>query len=291
MKRIRQSWDLIRISLTIIREHKKLVFLYLLSLLPLFVFISIIGIKIWRSDPMAGGFLEMLCFLYLMFYTWFMVIFFNVAFVHGVLTLLEGGRSFSIRESLKEALMRIGLIFKWIGFTVVLLLLLGCLKHWIPAVAAGVISNIFSLAWLCATYFIAPIMVFENLTASEALERSIRLLRKTWVELIVFGAATVAGVLLVAVSAAGLGSILIVCEKVCSNYWCLHNAVMPIPILCLINYLIPAVLGLLWVVLCIALLIFLGIMPLTYAPMLYSYVITGMSPREFQTKPEDKAND
>lgn len=290
MKRIRQSWDLIQISLTIIRKHKKLVFLYLLSLLPLSVFIFITIIKVW-SGSTAGGFLEMMSFLYLMFFTWFLVIFFNVAFTHGVLTLLEGGRSFSIRESIKEALMRLGLIFKWIGFTAILLLLLSVLKHWIPATAAGVISNIFSLAWLCATYFIAPIMVFENLTAIQAMERSLRLLRKTWMELIVFGAVMGAGVLLVAVSAAGLGSILILCEKVCSNYWYLHDAVMPMPILWFINYLIPAILGLLWVILGIVLIIFWGVMPLTYAPVLYSYAITGMSPGEFQAKPEDKPND
>lgn len=226
---------------------------------------------------MAGGLLEGLCFLYLMFYAWFLVIFFNVAFTHGVLTLLEGGRSFSIRESLKEALMRLGLIFKWIGFTAVLLLLLSGLKHWIPVAAAGVVSNILSWAWLGATYFIAPIMVFENLTASEALERSIRLLRKTWMELIVFGAIIGAGsiltILMLVASAVGVSLLLA------------HMA-MPVNIM-----LISAVLGFLPCMLCIILVILLGIMPLTYAPVLYSYAITGMSPGEFQAKPEDKSND
>jgi len=291
MKRIKHSWELARTSLTILREHKRLFLLFLLSLLPVSIFILIISVGILTAGISAGGFLEMMSFLYLEFFAWFLVIFFNVAFTHGVLTLLEGGRSFSIRESLKEALMRMGLIFKWIGFTVVVILLFNCLR-WIPTAAAGVVSYILSLAWLCATYFIVPIMVFENLTATEALERSLRVLRKTWMELIVFGAIIGgAAILLVAVLAAGVGLILIVGEKACLNHWFLQNAVMPMPILWFINYLIPAILGLLWGVLCIVLIIFLGVMPLTYASVLYSYAITGMSPGEFQTKPEDKSND
>jgi len=289
MKRIKHSWELIRTSLTILREHKKLFLLFLLSLLPVSIFILLISVGILAGQQ-AGGFLEMMSFLYLEFFAWFLVIFFNVAFTHGVLILLEGGRSFSIRESLKEALMRMGLIFKWIGFTAVVILLCNCLR-WIPPTTAGVVSNIFNLAWLCATYFIAPVMVFENLTATKALEHSLRVLRKTWMELIVFGAIIGAAILLVAASAAGVGSILIIGEKACLNHWFLQNAVMPIPILWLINYLIPAILGLLWGVLCIVLIIFLGVMPLTYASVLYSYAITGMSPGEFQTKPEDKSND
>lgn len=278
MNRIKQSVEFIRTSLAILRKHKKLAFLYLLSLLPLSVFILIVIIKVW-SGSTAGGFLEMMSLLYLMFFAWFLVIFFNVAFTHGVLTLLEGGRSFSIRESLKEALMRLGLIFKWIGFTAVLLLLLSGLKHWIPATAAGVVSNILSWAWLCATYFIAPIMVFENLTAIQALERSIRLLRKTWVELIIFGAIIGAGSIL---------TILMLVVSVVGVSLLLAHMTMPVFLSIMLR---SAVFGFLLCILCIMLVILLGIMPLTYATVLYSYAITGMSPREFQTKPEDKSND
>ena len=57
MNRIKQSIELIQTSLAILRKHKKLAFFYLLSLLPLSVFILIVIIKVWSSST-AGGFLE-----------------------------------------------------------------------------------------------------------------------------------------------------------------------------------------------------------------------------------------
>ena len=194
LDKMEASWDLVRQSLVLLASDKELIFLPiisgLISLLTLALLSGWYAAAYWpqlralpphssMADLPNRGFLYVLLFLlYLLSY--FAVTFCNVALVAVANNRMAGG-SWRMHQGLALAWQRRFTILQW----AILAATVGMVLEMISE-RVGVLGKFFTrlvgLAWALATYFIVPVLAFDNLSPIEAVRRSAQLFRKTWGE-------------------------------------------------------------------------------------------------------------
>jgi hypothetical protein len=125
-------------------------------------------------------------FLLLFYVTnYFCVVFFNVALV-GVANSRLGGGTWTLRDGLELAWARKWTILQWAlvaGTVGMVLRMLEERLGWI----GRIITKLIGVAWTLASFFVVPVLAFEDLTPFEAIKRSAKLFRDTWGEKVVGG--------------------------------------------------------------------------------------------------------
>ena len=117
-----------------------------------------------------------LCYLL----TYFVGIFFNVGLVACVRKRLAGETP-TVGDGLNFALANVGRIFQWslLNATVgTILKMISERAGWI----ADLVANLVGFVWSLATFFVVPVLVYEQVNPLEALKRSAAVFRKTWGE-------------------------------------------------------------------------------------------------------------
>ena len=196
MDKISNSWALVKQSFAILNKDEELMLLPILSAVScILVSASILGAGglyaypqiqaaaaeqlAWRpSHAMLAGFVFL---LYLVNY--FVIIFFNTALVSAASARLEDGNP-TVRDGLRVAWRRLGVIFQWALVAATVGMLLRMIEErsgFIGRLVAGIVG----MAWTLATFFVVPVLAFEDLGPVEAVERSIELFRKNWGEEVV----------------------------------------------------------------------------------------------------------
>lgn len=196
MGKISTTWALVKQSFAVLREDEELM------LLPILSAISCIAVTI--SLLMGSGF-----FLYpqvktavaeqgawhpsnslvivgvFLFYltNYFVIVFFNTALVSAASIRLEGGNP-SVRDGLRAAWNRVGVIFQWAILAATVGMILGAIENRSSLIGRLVIGLV-GMAWTLATFFVVPVLAFEELGPIEALKRSAQLFRKNWGEEVV----------------------------------------------------------------------------------------------------------
>jgi len=116
---------------------------------------------------------------------YFIVIFLNVALVGVANSRLSGG-TWTIGDGLSLAAARAFTIFKWAVFAATV----GIILRWIServGLLGKIVVGLVGLTWTLATYFVVPILAFEDLDPIAAVKRSSALFKKTWGERVVAG--------------------------------------------------------------------------------------------------------
>jgi hypothetical protein len=119
------------------------------------------------------------------------VIFFNSALVHAATEKLEG-RQISIGDSISFAFSRIINIILWTVIAATVGMVLGVLRSLtrdggIGGLIGGFLVSLMGMAWSFATFFVVPVMVFENVGPLSAIKRSTGIVKKHWSEQILGG--------------------------------------------------------------------------------------------------------
>jgi hypothetical protein len=110
----------------------------------------------------------------------FIIIFFNSALV-GAAGRSLAGEPATVNDGLRMAGNRIGRIAYWAVFATTVSVLLSAFRR--RAGAAGrAASGVLGVAWSLVTYFIVPVLVFEDRPVLESIDRSMALCRKAWGE-------------------------------------------------------------------------------------------------------------
>ena len=117
------------------------------------------------------------------FLAYLVVVFFNVALIHCVLSRLGGG-SASVGDGLALAVRRLPQIIAWALVSATIGLVLNILRDR-AGMAGRVVAGLAGLGWTVATYFVVPILAHEGLGPIAALRRSAATLRRTWGEALV----------------------------------------------------------------------------------------------------------
>ena len=193
--RLRSGWKIGWLSLSVIRDNPKLLTFVLFSGLTLIVVVSSFVISLammvglghklgLNIDPeyferFSSPLLLIAFFLfYLVTYT--IIIFFNVALTYCSNEVLRGGEV-HVKEGLKFALNRIEVILSWAAMAATVGAIFRFLEEKLGFIGA-IISGIVGLVWSIATFFVVPVLAFENVTPGQALKRSAVIIREKWGE-------------------------------------------------------------------------------------------------------------
>ncbi len=196
MNKISNSWALVKQSFAILSKDEELMLLPILSAIScILVSASVLGggalyvypqvqaaaanQLTWRpSHSLLFGFMFV---FYLVNY--FVIIFFNTALVSAASVRLGGGKP-TLGGGLQAAWRRLGVIFQWALVAATVGMILRMIEERSGFIGRLVVSVV-GMAWTLATFFVVPVLVFEDLGPVAAVERSMELFRKNWGEEVV----------------------------------------------------------------------------------------------------------
>ncbi len=196
MGKIGNTWELVKQSFGILREDEELMLLPVLS--------AISCVSVTASLLAGSGFFyypqikaaiaeqgswhpsnNLIVGAMFVFYlaNYFVIIFFNTALVSAAWIRLEGGDP-TVRDGLRAAWNRLGVIFEWALVAATVGMILRAIEER-SSLVGKLVAGLAGMAWTLATFFVVPVLAFENLGPVEAFSRSAQLFRKNWGEEVV----------------------------------------------------------------------------------------------------------
>jgi hypothetical protein len=184
MQRIRNSWELVKASFSVLSADKELLIYPILSSIGLVLvsigfFVPAFLAELFDSIDLLGIIVGFLFY----FSQYFVITFFNSALVGAALIRLRGDDP-TLRDGFRIAMDRLGIIF---GYTAIAATI-GMILRWLSERSSGlgrIAVSLVGMAWNLATFLAVPVLVVEEVGPLEAVQRSASLLKKTWGEQIV----------------------------------------------------------------------------------------------------------
>jgi hypothetical protein len=190
-------------SWSVVRQDRQLLILPILSFLCSVVVIAVFAAGIWGVGLPEGDRLEPVHYviLFVLYVALaFVTIFFNAAVIGTAMERLRG-REATIADGLRLAREHLGEIFLWAVVTATVGIVLRSLAERFGFVGRIVISLI-GAAWNVVTFFVVPVLLYEQVGVGQGIKRSASLFRQRWGEefvgngaigIVVFLAALVVG--------------------------------------------------------------------------------------------------
>lgn len=190
----RRSYGIFRQSLSILSADKEiLIFPVLSGIAMLFVFALMIGggffMGLFRAildSAGHGSSSEIIGYAVLFvwyFLSWFVGLFFNVAVIHCAKIRLDGGDP-TVSDGINASMRHIGRIAAWAAISATVGLLAQILRDKMKGFTRLFVS-VGEAAWGIATFFIVPVMIFEERPIIDSVKQSWNLMKKSWGESIV----------------------------------------------------------------------------------------------------------
>ena len=131
---------------------------------------------------------------------YFIVVFFNVGLVYCARLILEGEKA-SFGEGISYAMTRTQTILAWAALAATVGMIIKTIQE--RAGSFGhILSGIIGIVWSIATFFVVPIIAYEDVNPIEAVKRSGQIMKDKWGESIganfSFGLFTLLGIILIA---------------------------------------------------------------------------------------------
>jgi hypothetical protein len=187
--KIRNSWELVKASVAVLRADKELIVFPIVSSIGLFL----VSVAFFAPMLVAGFFDSIFegeaqifgLVIGFMFYVvqYSVIIFANSALIGAATIRLRGGDP-TVADGFRIATKHLGSI---LGYALISATV-GMILRWISERGKGlgrIVSSIVGLAWNLATYLVVPVLVIEGVGPWEAVKRSATLLKRTWGEQIV----------------------------------------------------------------------------------------------------------
>ena len=212
--RLSNGWQLALNSFAVLKANRQLIIFPILSAIAMLLAISTFVVAMFAS---AGWDAELLreqstvanyaiLFLYYLV-NYFIVVFFNTALVHCT-HLYFNGEEPTVAKGLRFAVSRLGAIFSWAIFAATVGTILRAIQDKVGTLGK-VITGLIGIVWSVATFFVVPIIAYENLGPIAAFKRSASLMKQKWGESIgasfSFGIIQFLAILLLAVPSFVLG--------------------------------------------------------------------------------------
>lgn len=185
--RLSNGWQISMNSFKVLRENKQLILFPLLSGISMILvmgsfLVAMLGISGWDFDRVEEHndwvYISITFLYYLINY--FVVVFFNVALTHCT-RLYFHGEEVTIRKGIDYSISRIGAIFSWAIFAATVGTILKYLEDnagWLGRIIIGILG----IAWSVTTFFVVPVIAYENLGPLGAFKRSAKLMKNKWGE-------------------------------------------------------------------------------------------------------------
>ena len=185
--RLSAGWTISLNSFKVLKENKQLLIFPLLSGIALML---IIGSFLTAVFSAAGWDVESVSkpdritgyLIAFVFYVtnYFVVVFFNTALIHCAHLYFKGQKP-TIQEGIKFSVSRIRVIFFWA-------LLAGTVGTVLKAIQENVgflgkiLTGLVGIVWGVATFFVVPVIAFENAGPVTAVKRSAQIMKDKWGE-------------------------------------------------------------------------------------------------------------
>jgi hypothetical protein len=193
MNAFSRSWELTKLSFSVIGQDRELLLFPILGGFFSLLYMAAIVVPTWLFliRPAEAGAQHEVVYYVGLFIIYlglaFVATFFNTCVVYTTKVRFEGGDA-TFGESLSFAVSRIHLIFAWSLVAATVGLLLRALDH--AAEKAGpvgeiiirIITSLLGLLWSVVTIFVVPSMVYHGLGPIDAIKKSVAVLKKTWGE-------------------------------------------------------------------------------------------------------------
>ena len=183
LDRFTNGWTITLHSFKVLKANKELIIFPILSgISMLFILGSFAAVLMagagWEVDNIyidesRGVVTYLFVFLYYLV-NYFIVVFFNTALIHCT-RLYFRGEEVTIKKGLQFSLSRIGSIAAWAVFAATVGTLLRVLQEnlgWIGKIITGLIG----IVWSIATFFVVPVLAYENVGPFGAFKRSSQLM-------------------------------------------------------------------------------------------------------------------
>ena len=185
--RLSSGWTLAMNSFKVLKANKQLIIFPFLSGLSLVLvggsfFVALLGANEWNLDNLKdigtiGSYLLMFAFYVV---NYFVVVFFNMALIHCT-RLYFRGEEVSINAGLRFSLSRIGTIFSWALFAGTIGTILRIIQEE-SGIIGKIITGILGVVWSIATFFVVPVIAYEDLGPVAAFKRSAQMMKQKWGE-------------------------------------------------------------------------------------------------------------
>lgn len=188
-ERLSNGWQMAKLSYTTINENRSLLLFPIFSGIALiFVLASFAGgsfffagdqIEALFNDEQSGKALGYALIFFYYFVSYFVIVFFNSALIHCALKILNGEET-SFRDGIGFAWSRIGKIFAWSALSATVGTLLQALQE--TGKIGQIVSSLVGMAWSIMTFFVVPILVYEDRGMLDTVKESGRMMRQKWGE-------------------------------------------------------------------------------------------------------------
>jgi len=186
--RLSNGWRISMNSFKVLKENKQLIIFPLLSGLSMLLIMGSFAVAVlasngWNVENIEEPTSSISYYLYtFIFYVvnYFVVVFFNMALIHCS-RLYFHGEEVTIEKGLKFSMSRIGAIFSWAllaGTVGMILRLIQQEAGWLGKIITGLIG----IVWSIATFFVVPVIAYENVGPIDAVKRSSKLMKEKWGE-------------------------------------------------------------------------------------------------------------
>ncbi|HJQ93229.1 MAG TPA: DUF6159 family protein [Candidatus Thermoplasmatota archaeon] len=191
MGRFARSWDLFKTSLSVVLQDKELLWMPVLSALASIVAVLAVtgvglGSGLWpqTTNPdgttnYAGAALAFVLYILLAFVT----LFFNAAVVAGATERLKGGDP-TMGSALGAAWKKAGRLFLWSIVVATVNVILQAIRERSGALGR-ILASLGGIAWNLATFFMVPVLIFEDDGLGRSVKRSAGLFKQTWGETVI----------------------------------------------------------------------------------------------------------
>ena len=185
--RLSNGWTIAMNSFKVLRENRQLIIFPILSgisliLIMLSFFTAVLGFSGWELDnmPEAGTLISYAVMFAYYIVNYFIVVFFNMALIHCTSMYFKGEEP-TIRKGIDFSMSRIGVIFSWAVLAGSVGALLRIIQENVGSLGK-IITGIIGVVWSVATFFVVPVIAYENLGPLDAIKRSSGIVREKWGE-------------------------------------------------------------------------------------------------------------
>jgi hypothetical protein len=185
MGRLSRGWALTKLSFSVIGKDKEILLFPVISGIALILMAaSFFGIYFFAFGlENLNSYLLAAFFIVFYFLSSFVVVFFNVALVSCAMLRLNGGDP-TVAYGIRAASARLKYIVEWALLSATVGLILQAISSRSGMIGKMIIGMI-GFAWSVATYFVVPIIAFEQVGPIKAIKRSVTVLKGSWGEALI----------------------------------------------------------------------------------------------------------
>ena len=185
--RMSNGWQLTLDSFTVLKENRQLILFPILSGISMMLVISSFVVILlsssgweWSAIRDQDYFTHLLFTFVYYLVNYFIIVFFNTALVHCTHLYFNGEKP-TVGQGLRFAISRVGSILAWAVFAATAGTILRAIQERLGAIGK-VFTGLIGIVWSIATFFVVPVLAYENLGPLDAFKRSSSLMRQKWGE-------------------------------------------------------------------------------------------------------------